>query len=97
MKNMGKNKNIEISSSQEDNYILIRIADSGPGVPIALRSKIFEPFYTTKKEGTGIGLSVVDRIIRDHKGSINVETSKWGGADFRIKIPIAEGSEMEKS
>ena len=92
MKNMERNKKIEVSSSREENFVLVRIADSGPGVPLELRSKVFEPFYTTKKEGTGIGLSFVDRIVRDHGGSIAVETSKWGGAEFKIKIPIAKGS-----
>ena len=92
MKNMERDKKIEVSSSREENFVLVRIADSGPGVPIELRSKVFEPFYTTKKEGTGIGLSLVDRIVRDHGGSIAVETSKWGGAEFKIKIPIAKGS-----
>jgi len=92
MKNMERNKKMEVSSSREKNFVVVRIADSGPGVASELRSKLFEPFYTTKKEGTGIGLSLVDRIVRDHRGSIAVETSKWGGAEFKIKIPIAEGS-----
>jgi len=92
MKNMDGNKKIEVSSSREENFVLVRIADSGPCVPLELRSKVFEPFYTTKKEGTGIGLSFVDRIVRDHGGSIAVETSKWGGAEFKMKIPIAKGS-----
>jgi len=95
MKNMEKDKKIEVSSSIEENFILVKIADSGPGVPIELRSKLFEPFYTTKKEGTGIGLSLVDRIVRDHGGSIAVETSKWGGAEFKIKIPVAKGSKKK--
>jgi len=92
MKNMERNKKMEVSASREKNFVVVRIADSGPGVASELRSKLFEPFYTTKKEGTGIGLSLVDRIVRDHRGSIAVETSKWGGAEFKIKIPIAEGS-----
>lgn len=92
MKNMERDKKIEVSSSREEKFVLVRIADSGPGVPLELRSKVFEPFYTTKKEGTGIGLSLVDRIVRDHGGSIAVEESKWGGAEFQIKIPNAKGS-----
>jgi PAS domain S-box-containing protein len=95
MKNMEGNKKIEVSSSAEKDFILVRIADSGPGVPIELRNKLFEPFYTTKKEGTGIGLSLVDRIVRDHGGSISVEKSEWGGAEFNIKIPVEKGSEQK--
>ena len=75
--------------------MLVRIADSGPGVPLESRNRIFEPFYTTKKEGTGIGLSLVDRIVRDHGGLISVGTSKWGGAEFKIRIPIAARSKKK--
>lgn len=92
MKNMDKEKKIKVSSSREGHFIVISISDSGPGVPGDMRNKIFEPFYTTKKDSTGIGLSLVHRVITDHRGSIDVKTSKWGGAEFRMKIPIAIGS-----
>lgn len=88
MKNMDGAKKIEIASSVENNLLFVRVSDSGPGVPLNLRDKIFEPFYTTKKDSTGIGLSLVHRIITDHGGSIEVNTSKWRGAEFKIKIPI---------
>lgn len=88
MKNMDGEKKIEIASSVENNLLFVRVSDSGPGVPLNLRDKIFEPFYTTKKDSTGIGLSLVHRIITDHGGSIEVNTSKWRGAEFKIKIPI---------
>jgi PAS domain S-box-containing protein len=88
MRNMVEGKKIEISSSVEKNHIIIGIADSGPGVPIMLRKKIFEPFFTTKKDSSGIGLSLCQRIIADHGGSLDVLTSKWGGSEFRITIPI---------
>lgn len=88
MKDMDGTKEIEITSSRENNLILLRIADSGPGIPLHLREKIFEPFFTTKNDTTGIGLSLVHRIVTDHSGSIDIKTSKWGGAEFKIKIPI---------
>ena len=88
MKNIAGEKIIEITSSTEGNLILIGVADSGPGVPPVLRKKIFDPFFTTKKDNAGIGLSVCHRIMTDHGGSLNVLTSKWGGAEFRIEIPI---------
>jgi PAS domain S-box-containing protein len=81
-------KIIEVTSSVEENFVLIRVADSGPGVPPMLRKKIFDPFFTTKKDSSGIGLSVCYRIMADHGGSLNVLTSKWGGAEFRVGIPI---------
>ncbi|MCF8131017.1 MAG: PAS domain S-box protein [Deltaproteobacteria bacterium] len=81
-------KQIEITSSAENDLILVKISDSGPGVPLNLREKVFDPFYTTKTESTGIGLSLCNRIITDHGGLLTVSESRWGGAEFRIEIPI---------
>ena len=88
MKGLEGPKRIEIRSSG-NNPITIAVSDSGPGVPQDTIDKIFDPFYTTKDYGSGIGLSISHRIITDHGGSLNVSTSKWGGAEFRIFIPIA--------
>jgi PAS domain S-box-containing protein len=88
MMNNDGDKLIEIESNAENQHIFVRISDSGPGIPPELRTKVFEPFYTTKKSGTGIGLSLCHRIITDHGGSLDIETSKWSGAEFVIKLPI---------
>ncbi|MBW1862336.1 MAG: PAS domain S-box protein [Deltaproteobacteria bacterium] len=88
MKSMDGAKKIEVSSSIENNNILVKVSDSGPGVPSSLKDKIFDPFYTTKNGSTGIGLSLAHRIITDHGGSLNISKSKWGGAEFVIEIPI---------
>ena len=88
MKNMDGAKQIEVSSSMLGNRIVFCVSDSGPGVPIHLRREIFNPFYTTKDGSTGIGLSLCERVITDHSGSLTVLTSKWGGAEFRVEIPI---------
>ena len=88
MKNMDGTKMIGVSSSMERNRIIVRVSDSGPGVPLKSSERIFDPFYTTKGESTGIGLSIAHRIIKDHGGSLDLSTSKWGGAEFVIKIAI---------
>lgn len=88
MKNIDGDKKIEVSSSIENNHIIVSISDSGPGVPSNIRDKIFDPFFSTKNDGTGIGLSIAQRIVTDHGGSLTVSQSKWGGAEFTIKIPI---------
>ena len=82
-------KYLEIASAAMDGRIVIRVSDSGPGVPPSIRMKIFDPFFTTRKEGSGIGLSFSHRIISDHDGMLLVDTSKWGGAEFRIELPGA--------
>ncbi|MEE9496971.1 MAG: PAS domain S-box protein [Desulfobacterales bacterium] len=81
-------KFVEIKSSAQNNTLSIRVADSGPGVPIELREKIFDPFFTTKDDGSGIGLNIAQRIVADHNGSISLDSSKWGGAEFKIELPI---------
>ena len=86
-------KRIEIASSEEDNHVIIRVSDSGPGVPLNARDKIFDPFFTTKSDSSGIGLSLSHRIITDHGGSLDVTASKWGGAEFRIEIPVEKRME----
>jgi C4-dicarboxylate-specific signal transduction histidine kinase len=82
-------KLLEIASAVQDGRIVLRVSDSGPGVPSSLREKVFDPFFTTRKEGSGIGLSFCHRIIADHGGSLRVGTSRWGGAEFRIELPAA--------
>lgn len=81
-------KQIRVASSVEKNQIVIRVCDSGPGVPLAIRNKILDPYFTTKQEGTGIGLSFCHRIISDHGGSITISDCDRGGAEFRVELPI---------
>jgi signal transduction histidine kinase len=67
--------------------VRIFFEDTGPGVPKAIRTKIFEPFYTTRATGTGLGLAFVDRIITEHGGSVTVGSAPSGGAQFEIRLP----------
>ena len=69
-------------------FVEIVIKDSGRGIPIEEREKIFEPFYTTKDKGTGLGLAISQRIIENHKGFIELESELNVGTSFIIKLPI---------
>ena len=80
-------RKIGIRSALDREQVVIEVADSGPGVPPEIRDRIFDPFFTIKKDGSGIGLSICHRIISDHGGSLRVDTSQWGGALFTIRIP----------
>jgi PAS domain S-box-containing protein len=80
-------RTIAVTSGIENGNVVIAVADSGPGVPEGHRDKVFDPFFTTKAGGTGIGLSLSARIVERHAGSIDVGTSRLGGAEFRIRIP----------
>ncbi|MDN3641659.1 HAMP domain-containing sensor histidine kinase [Lutimonas halocynthiae] len=91
----GKGK-IDINVVQENSNAIITISDTGKGIPKRLQKKIFEPGYTTKKRGWGLGLSLTKRIISDyHKGRIYVKKSEIGvGTTFLIQLKV---SEEEKS
>ncbi|MBE0604517.1 MAG: PAS domain-containing protein [Deltaproteobacteria bacterium] len=80
-------KRIEVSSRKEGERVILSVADSGPGVSGPLREKIFTPFYTTRPTGTGLGLSISRRIVSDHGGTIEVGTSRFGGAEFLVSLP----------
>ncbi len=57
-------------------------------MPLKLSERIFDPFFTTHPDGSGIGLSLAQRIVTDHGGTITVGSSEWGGAEFCIELPI---------
>ena len=76
-----------------ERYTLLSVADTGQGIPSEILGTIFDPFFTTKKQGkgTGMGLSVVDRIVKLHGGGIQFESEVGQGTTFRIYFPCAEG------
>lgn len=91
MSHMTAGKSIKITSRQQKDSICVAISDSGPGISDALRDKIFDPYFTTKGGGTGIGLNLCQRVVIDHGGTLNVTTSDSGGAQFTIEIPVKKG------
>jgi signal transduction histidine kinase len=70
--------------------VIVEVWNSGPGIPPEIVSRIFEPFYTTKPPGKGLGLGLdsVNRIVSKHNGMVNVE-SKSGATCFQVRLPIA--------
>lgn len=66
----------------------VRIADTGPGIPADVASKVFTPFFTTKPRGAGLGLAICRRIVEDHGGTIEVESPPGQGASFRVVLPL---------
>ncbi len=78
-----------IRSRLKENQAVVTVTDNGCGIPAADREKIFSPFYTTKSEGSGLGLSISKRIIEDHEGSIFTLKSEEGrGTEFKITMPL---------
>jgi two-component system sensor histidine kinase PilS (NtrC family) len=68
--------------------LLIDVVDTGPGMPHEVKEKIFEPFYSTKNGGTGLGLATVDRIIYNHQGRIEVDSQVGQGTTMRVHLPL---------
>ena len=81
---------VNISVSEDKEFIVIKVEDNGNGIRQEIADKIFEPFFTTKSvgEGTGLGLSIVYGIIREHDGTITCESEPGKGTAFTIKLPI---------
>ena len=75
-------------------YISITVSDNGIGIPDSVKSKIFDPFFTTKEKGkgTGLGLMIVNDVIKKHGGFISVEGQEGSGATFKIYLPIEQNS-----
>jgi len=85
---------IKVFTKRRSNGISLIVKDNGSGMPAEVRKKIFEPFYTTKPvgQGTGLGLSVVQGIIEEHKGKIQVVSSPGKGSKFEIILPLKQTS-----
>ena len=73
----------------------VTIQDSGPGVPSELREQIFNPFFTSKKDGVGLGLALVAKFVDDHRGSIRLENNSGPGASFHVFLPAATSDVVE--
>ncbi len=82
---------ISIETSLENNgkFVCITVKDNGPGIPEDFVQKIWKPFKTSREEGTGLGLYVVRKIISEHSGTVEAESTVGSGALFRIKLPVA--------
>jgi signal transduction histidine kinase len=82
---------LRVRTYREDNCVVVEIVDNGPGISPEVQPHIFEPFFTTKKvgEGTGLGLDTVQRIVKKHRGDIQV-SSKAGETKFQVWLPMSE-------
>lgn len=93
---MGENGDIEIAEETGfmeplGRVIILRLTDSGPGIPPDVAEKIFQPFFSTKEEGTGLGLAIAKRILEEHGGYIHLRPYERGqGASFVIVLPVQE-------
>ncbi|WP_338864103.1 ATP-binding protein [Myxococcus stipitatus] len=86
---------VELEADAVDGHIHVRVLDRGHGIPPELAQRVFEPFFTTKQpgEGTGLGLALVAGIVREHGGTIQVDSRPGGGTSVTVSLPDARGTE----
>jgi len=83
---------LKVAISQQDNYAIVAITDSGQGMPAEIKEQIFRPFFTTKAagEGSGLGLDIVKKIIEKHEGKIEVDSKVGFGTTFSVWLPMEQ-------
>jgi signal transduction histidine kinase len=81
---------IEIAGSVDQRRKICRVSvgDSGPGIPEAIRSRVFQPFVTTRSRGTGLGLAIVQKVVVLHNGRLSAGVSRLGGAQIELLLPL---------
>jgi len=83
---MGGRGPIDVGVDRDGEGVVVTIADHGPGIPEDLRQRVFEPYFTTKRDGTGLGLALVRQTVETHHGTITVSETPGGGATFSIVL-----------
>jgi signal transduction histidine kinase len=93
---MKGNGTIDVTVTGDESRLAVTIADHGPGIPVELRQRVFEPYFTTKDDGTGLGLALVRVTLEAHRGTISVSETPGGGATFSIVFPPSPLSSVER-
>ncbi len=92
---MGQGGDLNVTMREEGRMAVIEISDSGSGIPDDIRDKIFDLYFTTRKDGSGIGLAMTYRIVQLHNGSIDVQSEQNIGSTFTLKLPLLTSAEMK--
>jgi two-component system, sporulation sensor kinase E len=90
MQAMTKGGILTVQTGQGGDGVWVSLSDTGGGIPAEKINRLFEPFYTTREKGTGLGLMIVQRIVREHGGRIEVESRVGQGTTFRVGLPLHE-------
>jgi two-component system nitrogen regulation sensor histidine kinase NtrY len=90
---MGGRGSVEVSlrTSADGGRVFIDVADDGPGIRDEDKERLFEPYFSTKKDGTGLGLAIADKIVAEHGGSMRVRDNQPRGSVFTIELPLGRG------
>ena len=88
---MDRGGRIDIALQRDEKHVTVTVRDSGPGIPPDSVEAIFEPLFTTKRIGTGLGLAVARQVVASHGGSLQARNHESGGAEFSMTLPLATG------
>ncbi len=83
-------KKVLVAVNEENEHVFIRVEDNGSGIEVENREHVFEPKFTTKTSGMGLGLGIIKNIIENYKGTITFETELGKGTTFTVSIPLTE-------
>ena len=92
MQAMKENGKIEVAVTKVENNVCISLKDNGPGIPEEVQKQIFDPFYTTRTQGTGLGLAVVKAIAKSHGGDVTLESNENQGCVFNVTLPLEKNN-----
>src|SRR5438093_4253074 len=87
---MKRHGTLRIRTDLDDTHVIVTFVDTGGGMSTENLSRVFEPYFTTKPSGTGLGLLIVRRIVREHGGELSIETTQGKGLTLRIRLPYVE-------
>ena len=87
---------ISVTGGTEEGFLTIVVTDNGPGIPSADIKKVFDPFYSTRDAGTGLGLTIVHRILDEHDGHIEVTSAPGEGTRFAVSLPVFQIGEEDR-
>lgn len=83
---------ILVSTAKQGHDVLVRVTDTGGGIPADAQARVFEPYFTTKKAGTGLGLPTVKRVVEEHGGTLTLQSEVGKGTQFTMRLPARAGA-----
>src|SRR5438477_7779841 len=81
---------LRVRTDMDESHVLVSFIDTGGGISADNLSRVFEPYFTTKPAGTGLGLLIVRRIVREHGGELSIQSSEGKGLTFTIRLPYID-------
>ena len=79
---------VVVTAAAQGDRAELSVSDTGPGLSVQQRAQLFQPGFTTKSHGSGLGLTIVERIVNEHRGAITVDSGAGTGTTFRMRLPL---------